>query len=174
MRKKILIKAVSVIAGAAVIISSAMIPASAVSKINSISINTYDKTITIKKGSRLKLSAAVKPAKLSKKIKWKSSNKKIVKVSKNGTIKGLKKGSAVITASATDGSGKKANIKVTVGTKVSSVKLSNVGDTKTVYTGNNYTLKAKVSSSKASNKKLRWYSSNKNVATVLNLSLIHI
>lgn len=168
VKKKIFIRTVGIITGIAIIISSAMIPASAVSKIKSISINTYDKTITIKKGSKLKLSASVKPAKLSKKIKWKSSNKKIVKVSKNGTIKGLKKGNAVITASATDGSGKKAKINVTVGTKVSSVTLSNVGDTKTVYVGNNYTLKTTVKSAKASNKKLRWYSSNKNIVTVSN------
>ena len=51
VKKKIFIRTVGIITGIAIIISSAMIPASAVSKIKSISINTYDKTITIKKGS---------------------------------------------------------------------------------------------------------------------------
>lgn len=167
-KKKIFLRAVVILTCIAVMIPSTIISASAASKIKSISINTYGKTLTIKKGKRVKLSATVKPASSAKKIKWKSSNKKIVKVSKNGTIKGLKKGSAVITASATDGSGKKAKINVTVGTKVTSVTLSNVGDTKTVYVGNSYNFKTTVMPAKASNKKLRWYSSNKNVVTVSN------
>lgn len=167
-KKKIFLRAAVILTCIAVMVPATIISASAASKIKSISINTYGKNLTIKKGKRVKLSAAVKPVSSSKKIKWKSSNKKIVKVSKNGTIKGLKKGSAVITASATDGSGKKAKINVTVGTKVTSVALSNVGDTKTVYVGNSYNLKTKVKPAKASNKKLRWYSSNKNVVTVSN------
>lgn len=167
-KKKVFSRVIGSLVCIGILISSTMISASAASKIKSISINTYGKTLTIKKGEKLKLSATVKPASLSKKVKWKSSNKKVVKVSKNGTIKGLKKGNAVITAAATDGSGKKAKINITVGTKVSSVTLSNVGDTKTVYVGNSYTLKTKVKSAKASNKKLRWYSSNKSVVTVSN------
>ena len=45
-------------------------------------------------------------------LKWSSSNKKVVKVSKDGVITGKKNGSATVTAKAA--SGKKATIKVKV------------------------------------------------------------
>ena len=41
----------------------------------------------------------VKPTKASKKVIWKSSNKKVATISKAGRLKGKKKGSTKITAS---------------------------------------------------------------------------
>ena len=67
----------------------------------------YGKSITLK--------ATVEPSDASiKTLKWESSNKKVLTVDKNGkvTAKGL--GSAVITVSATDGSGVKINHNVSV------------------------------------------------------------
>ncbi len=51
-------------------------------------------SITIKKGKKIKLGVTVAP---KAKITFKSSNKKIVKVTDKGIIKGLKKGSCKIT-----------------------------------------------------------------------------
>ncbi len=152
----------------AVMIPSTVISAGAASKIKSIKINTYGKNLTVNKGKKVKLNLTVKPAKSAKNIKWKSSNKKIVKVSKNGKITALKKGSAVITAKATDGSGKKVSIIITVGKKVSKVTLTNTGDTKTVYVGKSYNLKTAVKPAKAANKKLKWFSSDNSVVSVSN------
>jgi endo-1,4-beta-xylanase len=45
---------------------------------------------------------------------WKSSNPKVATVSTSGKVKGVKKGTAKITATATDGSGKKAVIRIKV------------------------------------------------------------
>ena len=55
----------------------------------------------------------------AKKIQWKTSNKTIVKVNKNGGIRGVKKGTAVITAKVDK---QKLNCKVTVRDAVSKVK----------------------------------------------------
>lgn len=56
------------------------------------------KKVTLKAGKTKKLSLGVSASE-AKKIKWKSSKKSVVKVNKNGKIKALKKGKAVITAS---------------------------------------------------------------------------
>lgn len=66
-------------------------------------------------GKSINLKANIEPSDASiKTLKWESSNKKVLTVDKNGkvTAKGL--GSAVITVSATDGSGVKVNHNVSV------------------------------------------------------------
>lgn len=69
------------------------------------------KKVTLKLGQSYK---AVVSGSNGNKITWKSSNAKIAKVSKTGTITGLKKGTAKITASA---GGKNAALTVTVSGK---------------------------------------------------------
>lgn len=68
----------------------------------------------IKKGKTLKLKASVAPGNAGNGVYWKSSNKKIATVDANGKVKALKKGNVKITAIATDGSGKKATVKINV------------------------------------------------------------
>lgn len=66
-------------------------------------------------GKSINLKANIEPSDASiKNLKWESSNKKVLTVNKNGkvTAKGL--GSAVVTVSATDGSGVKINHTVSV------------------------------------------------------------
>lgn len=76
------------------------------------------KNAKITQGKKLKLKATLTPKKASnKKVIWTSSNKKIAKVSSNGTVTAVKKGSATITATAADGSGKKTSCKITVTAK---------------------------------------------------------
>ena len=81
--------------------------------------NKYD----VDCGKSITLKASVEPSDASiKTIKWKSSNTKVLTVNKKGkvTAKGL--GSAVITASAIDGSGvkvsRRVNVNVTMNTKL--------------------------------------------------------
>lgn len=82
-----------------------------------------------------------------KKPKWKTTNKKVVSVSKNGFIKGKKSGTATITGYA---GGKKYKCKVTV------------ADTKkSVYAGKTISLK-----SKSLKKYKKWNSSSTKIATV--------
>lgn len=73
---------------------------------------------TLKAGKRLKLKAVISPKNAStKKIKWSSSRKKWASVNKNGVVTAKKKGrghTVKITAAATDGSRKKASIKIKI------------------------------------------------------------
>ena len=64
---------------------------------------------SLKTGKTLKLKATVKPSSASnKKVVWTTSNKKVAAVESNGTVHAWKKGTVKITATAKDGSGKKA------------------------------------------------------------------
>lgn len=85
-------------------------------KVSKIKIRTSKKTIQA--GKRLKLTAAITPSNASsKKVKWSSSNKKWASVSTKGIITAKKKGrghTVTITAAATDGSRKKASVKIRI------------------------------------------------------------
>lgn len=70
------------------------------------------KRIVLKKGKKVKLKAKLKPANATEKVTFKSSNKKVAKVTKNGVVKAVKKGKCKITVKTA--SGKKAVVKVTV------------------------------------------------------------
>ena len=70
-------------------------------------------SVGINKSNTIK--AKISPSTATDKtVTWKSSNTKIAKVNSSGKITGIAKGSATITAVAKDGSGIKANCKVTV------------------------------------------------------------
>ena len=71
-------------------------------------------SVTMQKGAKLTLRVtAVSPSGASKKVTWKSSNKKVVSVSKKGVLTAKKKGTVTITAKAKSG-GKKVRCKVKV------------------------------------------------------------
>ena len=70
------------------------------------------KCIVLKKGKKVKLKAKLKPANATEKVTFKSSNKKVAKVTKKGVVKAVKKGKCKITVKTA--SGKKAVVKVTV------------------------------------------------------------
>ncbi len=71
--------------------------------------------LSLKKGKIYTLTATVTPAYAANpKLKWTSSNKKVAKVSSKGRITALKKGTAILSATTTDGSNIKVTCKVTV------------------------------------------------------------
>ena len=84
------------------------------------------KTATLAVGGKTTLKATVSPTKnVSNKIAWSTSNKKVATVTSKGVVKGVKEGTATITAKAADGSGKKATCKVTVGAGLASLSVVN-------------------------------------------------
>ncbi|MDE6369416.1 MAG: Ig-like domain-containing protein, partial [Muribaculaceae bacterium] len=98
-------------------------------------------------------------------VTWKSSDEKIVTVDANGTIKAIGSGSAVITATAADGSGVSASCQVNVvDAKVTSITLSKtalgmrIGDTETIT--------ATVLPEYAAKREVTWTSDKPAVATV--------
>lgn len=127
--------------------------------------NLPSSTLTLKKGKKKTLKFKVtKTGSISKALAYKTSNKKIVTVSKKGVVTAKKKGKATVTAYAKANKKKKVSIKVIVGTPVTKIKLNKTKATlkvkKTVQ------LKATVSPKKASYKKVLWKTSNKKIATV--------
>ena len=85
-------------------------------KIKTIAVtNLPAKQLTLKKGKSFTLKTTLSPKKPSNKgIIWKSSNTKVATVTSKGVVKAKKAGTVTITATAKDGSGKKATCKITV------------------------------------------------------------
>lgn len=81
-------------------------------KVSGVKLNTT--SLSIKKGGGFSLSAVIIPNNaFNKKVKWMSSNSKIVRVDNCGKLRALQKGIAIITVKTIDG-GYKANCKVMV------------------------------------------------------------
>lgn len=118
------------------------------------------KSLTVEQGKTKKLKATISPAGATGKITWKSSNPKIASV-KNGTVKGLKKGTVTITAKLS--SKIYAKCKVTVSVKPKSITLNKKKLTLTV--GNSAKLTYKLSPQGAKTK-ASWSSSKKEIASV--------
>lgn len=131
--------------------------------VTSISLDATE--LQLKLNGTATLKATVSPAGASNPtLFWSSNAPDIVSVDQNGVVKALKAGTAVITASATDGSNVKAECTVTVTVPVSSVTMSR--SSLRIYEGRSYSLSAAVSPADATNKSLYWSSSNPDIASV--------
>lgn len=75
-------------------------------------IKFYKKSITIKKRKTIKLKYIRKPVNAQDILIWESSNPKVVKIMKNGKIKGLKRGRAIIAVRTITGKRSKIIVKV--------------------------------------------------------------
>ena len=138
-------------------------------KVSKLALNRTSVSLT-KKGQTYQLKATASPSNATtKSVTWKSSNTRVVTVNSSGKLTAVGNGSATITATAKDGSKKKVTCKVTVKIptviKVSRVSL-NKSDLALTSKGQSYQLSATVSPSNASNKSVKWTSSNPKVATV--------
>lgn len=95
--------------------------------------------LVLKKGQSKNLAVSVSPKKASKKVTYKSSNKKVVKVNKKGVVKALKaSGSAKITVTSKQDKKKKATITVKCGTPISKITVNDSAQVK--WTSANYEL----------------------------------
>lgn len=113
------------------------------------------------------VSARVSPSKATvKRVTYRSSDKSVATVSSKGIVYGKSKGTAVITASSTDGSGKKAKCFVDVKIPTQSVKLDARDGGVRLESGKSVTINAAVYPSNASNKAVRYSSSDSRVAKV--------
>ena len=133
---------------------------------------TLNKTsLTVNRGATATLTATVGPSNAdNKKVKWTTSDSSVATVSSAGEVKGVKRGTATITATAADGSGKKATCSVTVKQPVTSVTLNKTA--LTLNNGKTATLTATVGPSNANNKTVKWTTSNSAVATVSSTGVV--
>ncbi len=124
------------------------------------------KKVTVKIGTPKKLNPKVLPdTAVNKNIIFTSSDEKIAKVSADGVVTGVKKGTAKITAT-TYNSLYSATIKVTVVKPVKSVKLNKTSVS--IAVGKTTLLTPTVSPKSADNKDVKWKSSDNDVVTVKN------
>ena len=110
-----------------------------------------------------KASFEVLPASCLQEVTWKSSNKKVAKVNAEGKITAVGDGTATITATANDGSGKKVTFKVKVVHKPYGLTISGA---EAVTVGKTIALTGKVTPANATNKKVKWTSGDESIATV--------
>lgn len=134
---------------------------------------TLNKTaLTLTQGKSAALKATVTPSDAKdKSLTWKSSNEKVAKVSQSGKVTAIKAGTATITVTSVNG--KKAACKVTVKAARIAVKSVKLNLKKaTVGKGEKITLKATVSPSNATSKKVTWKSSKTSVAKVSSKGVV--
>ena len=126
---------------------------------------SMESAVKLNENSTKRLTAKAVPNTASNaRLSFKSSNASVAAVSSNGVITAKSKGSCVITATATDGSGKSAKCRVTVVRPVTNVKLN--AHTISWNVGKKAHFRPTVTPTTASNISVKYTSSNTRVATV--------
>lgn len=126
------------------------------------------RSVSLKTGQTFTLKTAISSKKASnKKVVYKSSNSKVAAVNRRGVIRAISAGTAKIQVTAADGSGKKASCTVKV--SESAVPAAGVTLNKSqlhLTQGGEERLTAAVEPSDATDKRIRWASSDQAVARV--------
>ena len=124
------------------------------------------KDLRLARGAKLQAQAAARPTNATNTaLSWTSSDPKIASVNRTGMLTGVGVGECIITASATDGSGKSASMKVTVFQSVSQLIPSTTGRI-VITRGKTATVSATLRPADATDKTIRWSSSNNAIASV--------
>ncbi|MGN1195430.1 MAG: Ig-like domain-containing protein, partial [Acutalibacteraceae bacterium] len=133
-----------------------------IEEVTKITLSAKSKLVRVGQSKTITATALPKTA-TDRSITWKSSNTKVAKVTSNGTIKGISKGTATITAYSADKK-VKASCTVTVIKSVTGVSLNYSSVTLTA--NKKLTLKAAIKPSDAYYQQVTWKSSNYDVADV--------
>ncbi len=140
--------------------------------VTSVTVSPTSATLAV--GATKQLTATIAPSNATNKaVTWTSSNTSVATVSSTGLVTAKAAGTATITATAQDGSGKKGTCTVTVTNPtvlVTSVTVS--PSSATLNVGNTKQLTATIAPSNATNKAVTWSSSNTSVATVSSSGLV--
>ena len=145
-------------------------------KVTGITLNKTKENIEI--GKTTTLTASILPSNATNKnITWKSSDETIAKV-QNGIVTGIKEGKAIITAITEDGN-YKATCEITVKKPIQienvDVKVTGIALNKSsekIQVGETFNLVATVYPANATNKQVKWMSSDEAIATVSETGII--
>lgn len=128
-------------------------------------------TLDMAEGDSLLLTATISPDNAwDKSVTWTSSKKTVATVNEDGIVRAVSKGTATITATANDGSGKSATCLITVHRMVSSISLALTS--LTIHDGQTQALTATVLPSDADNRAISWSTSDATIATVSSVGAI--
>ena len=104
-------------------------------------------------GASVQLHVSATPETAQMPVRWRSSNTRVATVDANGVVRGLKAGTATITARTTDGSNKRASVRVTVGIPATGVVITG---NRIVRAGATLRLMATVQPANATVKRVTW------------------
>lgn len=131
-------------------------------------LKTTSKRVDVKGKVRVSVKS-VRPKNASKAVRWKSSNPRIARVSKNGVVTGKRTGKVRITA--TSKRNKRVKKTITIRVKKMTPRVT-IASRATAYTGVKKTVKATVGPKGVYNKGVRYKSSNRSIATVSSKGVI--
>lgn len=133
-------------------------------------ISFNEKSPKVAVGRSIQLSCTVKPSNATNPMVTFSTNKPdVVSVNDDGVVTGLKRGECYVYATANDGSGKKATIRVTITQPVTGLSIED--DEQNVGLNKYVTNVATLEPSNADNKTIHWTSQDERIATVTGDSL---
>ena len=137
------------------------------SKAVPVSMITLDRgNLILEKGESVYVTATVCPYNATNpSVSWRSSNSKVATVS-GGTVHAVGKGTATITVSANDGSGVSTSIQVTVTEEVLVSSVVVIPQCLTMTAGKTAYLRTSVLPADATDRSVKWSSTNSTVATV--------
>ena len=138
---------------------------------------TLDQTAaTLTVGQSLQLTSTITPSNATDKtVSWTSSNTSVATVTSEGYVVAKAAGSATITCSANDGSGKKATCSITVTSNNPEVAVTSVRVAPwsvTLKVGGTKQLTPQITPNDATNKTVTWTSANPSVASVSSTGLV--
>ena len=136
----------------------------------SVSAITLDKSsVKINSGKTVQLKATISPSNASNKsITWSTSNKNVATVDKNGLVKGISYGTAVITARSSNYKTAQCTVSVD-GSTINIVEVSAIQLNRTsliLSKGGSSTMTAMIAPYNASDQSVKWSTNNSKVATV--------
>ena len=116
--------------------------------------------------NNIKFYASVAGASYDERVTWKSNKTAVATVDENGKVEIKKNGTAVITATATDGSGKKAKVTLTVTKQIT--KIEPADGIQDIYVGYKKSVQLKLAFKPlaATTKKVTWESDDKSLVSV--------
>lgn len=133
--------------------------------------NLVTNKLVLKKGTKFRVKPrVVVTGKISKKVTYVSSNKKIVTVDNKGVVKAVKSGKAVVAVKSAANPKVMYRFNVYVGVPTKTVKLS--AKAVNMFKGTSRTLKASIAPKNATYKRIQWSSSDKRIATVSSKGVV--